>query len=781
MRLVYIAIGWSAGIIVASRGNAPPWLWLILLLISLMAAWLTWDSPRRWLLIALVALTAGGLRYSFVPRASDVAQYNNIGGLTLEGVVIDPPDIRDDRVQLRLNVESVTRAGQTLPSAGIVLVQAPPTSDITYGDRITATGLLITPAEYDTFSYADYLAQGNVFSIMTNAAVEVLSTGHGNPFYAGLLQLKGRAQSAIANALPEPQAALLTGILLGDERGISPELQEAFSRVGASHIIAISGFNMVILSGLVMNLLAKAKVSPRASAVIGITVIALYTLFVGANAAVVRAAIMSSLLVIGPLFKRKTYVPASLAFVAIIISLFNPRVLWDLSFQLSFFATLGMVLFADPLSQQFDRLLHRILPSGTAALTSSFLTEPLIVSIAAQILTLPLIILYFQRLSLISLLVNLLVVPIQSIILIVGGLATLIALTLPNAAQILFWFALVPLAWTTSIIRLFARLPFADIEYSVDARLVALFLMLMIGGAMLRATQPDWAINLAKTLRTRALIFAAVFAAICIFALTGSIILSRPDGNLHVWFLDVGHSNAVLMQTPGGAQMLVDGGRFPSRLLTAVGDRLPFNDREIEVVAVTQPDEFDYSALSAVLARYDVGVVLYHGQPNLSEPFATLQQAFSNHEQVQVRAGYRLDMDDGTRLEILHPQTQPALENRLDDQAMVIRLSYGDISFLLTGDVSAEGQNALLEAGQWPLATVMQLPKHGAIRSLNEDFLQAVQPQAVALQSDRANRLGDPDPDTLNLLGDTPLFRTDQSGTIHFWTNGADVWVSQEN
>lgn len=296
----------------------------------------------------------------------------------------------------------------------------------------------------------------------------------------------------------------------------------------------------------------------------------------------------------------------------------------------------------------------------------------------------------------------------------------------------------------------------------------------------MQATQPGWALSLARWIRARAVVSAAIFAGICIVVLTAAVSFSRPDGNLHVWFIDVGHSNAVLVQTPRGAQMLLDGGRFPSRLLTAIGDHLPFIDREIEMLLITQPDEFDYGALTAVLARYDIGVVMTHGQPNLSESFAALQTALSNHDSITVRAGYTVEVDDGIRLEVLHPQSQPQLEDSLDDNTLVLRLSYAEVSFLLTSDLSREGQFELLRAGQWPLATVMQLPRHGGARSLDADFLRAVQPQVVALQSDRANRLGDPDPDTLAMLGDVAIFRTDQKGTIHFWTDGRHLWAVQE-
>lgn len=786
MRLVTIALGWTAGILLAANStNRPTLIWLGLVILGGAALWLAWpDVPWRRGTLALLAFTLGGLRFSFVPVTSDIADYNNLGGLTIEGVVAAEPDTRDDRIQFQLAAETITRGGQTVPTDGLVLVQAPRVTAVRYGDRVTATGLLSLPAEFDTFSYADYLGRSGVFSIMRNAAVETVSGGHGNPITMALLDLKTQAAGLIARSLPEPGAGLLTGILLGDESGIAPEVADSFSKVGASHIIAISGFNMAVVSGVLLGMLERFRASRRWSAIIAVSVLVAYTLFVGANAAVVRAAIMSSMLVIGSLLRRKTYVPASLAFVAILMSLQNPTVLWDISFQLSFFATLGLALFVDPISRWFNRLLARLLGRGAATRVGDFLAEPLVVTLAAQVTTVPLIVLYFGRLSLVSLVVNLLVIPAQSYLFIMGLLATIIAFLVPPLAQILYWMTLVLLAWTIGIVRLFAQMPFADVEFHVDPRLIALFFLIMIGGALMYATKPTWARRLARMLLQRAVVTAAALVSLAIALLMVVAALSRPDGQLHVWLLDMGHSNAVLVQTPGGAHLLIDGGHFPSRLLTALGDRLPFNDLEIDVMVVTQPDEADYGALPAVLARYDTGIVLTNGQPNLSDAFLELQTALNGRDVMTVRAGYTLETSDGVRLEVLHPQVQPELGDSLDDSAVVLRLIYGDVSFLVTGDLSREGQAALLESGEWPLATVLQLPRHGAARSLDGAFLSAVQPQVVVLQNDPANRRGDPDGDTLALLGDTPLFRTDDERnrphTLHLYTDGSELWVVNE-
>ena len=126
----------------------------------------------------------GGLRMATTPISSGIAAYNGLGGMTIEGVVVGEPDRRDDRVQLRLAAETVTRAGATTPTDGLVLVNAPPLTDARYGDRIAATGLLFEPGEGDRFSYADYLARSGVYSLMQETSVEVKERAAGNDLFS---------------------------------------------------------------------------------------------------------------------------------------------------------------------------------------------------------------------------------------------------------------------------------------------------------------------------------------------------------------------------------------------------------------------------------------------------------------------------------------------------------------------------------------------------------------------------------------------------------------------
>ena len=784
MRLILIAIFWVLGISFARYFvDLSISLWLFLTVATSFVAYNLRYHRRRWFAIALVALAAGGLRQGSIPRTSDISQFNGHTG-TITGLVINEPVFRDDRVQLTVQADAIFVRNSWAATSGLVLVETDRTVSPDYGDRIRATGFLAVPATWDTFSYADYLARQDVYSIMRNTGIEVVGSGYGSTIQALLIRFKRTLHRNINRALPEPQAGLLAGILLGDEQGISPDLEDDFRRVGASHIIAISGFNMVVITAIVMRVFGSVLGSNKTPAALGaILFIAVYSLVVGASGGILRAALMSSLLVIGQQLRRNTFVPTSLAFATVCLSLLDPNVLLDIGFQLSFFAVLGLGLFADPLSRLFRGLLDRRFAPASAQLLHSAFNEPLIVSIAAQLATLPLIVLYFGRLSLVTLPVNILIVPIQAAILLLAILAASISLFVPVVGTVTFWVVMVFLSWTITVVRGFAQFDFAEIVVNFDARLIQAYYALMIGGAILAAARPPVWNRVAAAVRQRRMILLIVFASFVLLVLMIAMHLSRRDARLHVWMLDMGHSNAVLLKTPGGAQMLVDGGRFPSRLLTALGDRMPFYDREIEILAITHPDEWDIAALSSVLDRYSVGVVLTNGQPNRTPVFQEVTQhlAEAGVRQVFASAGYTIELGDGVIVEVLHPQETPRITDRLTDHVLVLRVIHGDLSILLTSDLSTAGQAMILEHGIFPQASVLQIPQHGTVRAIDSRFLAQVQPQIALLQSDIANRRGDPDPDTLSLFRDlnekNRLFRTDEIGTIHISSDGYRVQV----
>ena len=783
MTLIYIALAWLAGIWLAAHLDFAEarGIWALLAL-ALFA--LCWISARRrlgrarLLCLALLALPLGALRYSAWPQGDAVAALAGRGGITLLGVVVSEPATRGTTTQFQLSVDAYLRDGERVPIRGRVWVRARQEVTFGYGDYVRAGGALMLPPEIDAFSYADYLARQGMFSVLTSAHVQRLAGGYGNRLRAGLVELRRGAAARVSNYLPEPEAGLLAGILLGDESGISAPVYDAFAQVGAAHIIAISGFNMTLLSGLLAAFLQRLGIGRSRLLWLLLLWMALYTMLVGASPAVMRAALMSALLVLGYALEQRVHVLSSLAASVLLLTLQNPTLLWDIGFQLSASGVLGIGFCISTRPWQHLLPAPRRHTFGLRQLwwsTWRLFRSVLLVTLAASLFTMPLAAAHFGHVSPWWLLVNLFVIPAQGATLILGMLATFCSFIAPPLATVCFWFAFVPLRWTIAVVRTFAEFPQARFDFTLSSTVLGLWFVFMFAIMLFSTAEPRRWRQWRRWLGQRWLFTLAGAAALLLLVLLWLRWQSRPDGQLHLWFLDLGNSNGVLVQMPSGAQLLIDGGRYPERFLTQIGDRMPFYDRRIEAIILTQPDEWDVAALAAVLRRYDVGLVASNGQPIASAVLSELEEELASHPPVHLTAGYTLRFDEEVLVEVLHPRQAPARADSLDDGALVLRLQYGDVSFLLTGDSSPDAQASWLP--ELAPVTVLQLPQHGATRSQHEELLAQAAAQYYALGADAAVFGFGPDVDVLAALPKDKLFRTDEMGVLHFRTDGQRLEV----
>ncbi|NJL95101.1 MAG: hypothetical protein HC915_15980 [Anaerolineae bacterium] len=278
------------------------------------------------------------------------------------------------------------------------------------------------------------------------------------------------------------------------------------------------------------------------------------------------------------------------------------------------------------------------------------------------------------------------------------------------------------------------------------------------------------------------------------WALTGALLVAaallytdirqRPDGAFHVVFLDVGHHNAILLQSPGGGTVLIDGGRFPTRLLDGLGDYLPARQRHLDLLILTQTEGDDLAALPELAQRYRIGAVITPPNESLAPDYlALLDQLQSANVPVQaVYAGYQITLSDGVVLEALHPASLHVASNSPGEDApspnLVWRVQYDQAVFLLMGESNAPAEAILLQHPHQVQATVLQVAQHGSGEANSARFLEAVAPQAAVLQVDAANTLGHPAPGVVGRLQATRLFRTDQHGTIRFSTDGERLWIT---
>lgn len=787
--LIRLTLAWIIGLALANWLN-PPWFMALAVVGPALGALLLYRHlPQARLAAGLtLALSAGAFRLLFFQPSFDaghIAYYNDaLAPLKITGLVVDEPDGRDTYTNLQLQVEWVELDGLPHPVSGLVLVRAPRYPAYSYGDRLTITSKLETPPVFEDFSYKDYLARTGIHSLLRRPRIELLAANQGNPFWAAMFAFKAQASHTLNQILAEPHASLLNGILLGIETGIPKGLYEEFNLTGTSHVIVISGSNISLIAGLLL-LVGQKLVGKRYAPPLAIGGIIIYTLLVGADAAVSRAAVMGVVWVLAITVGRPGLALNLLFFSGFVLTLINPLILWDVGFQLSFMATLGLILLVPPLERFFFRLLQRLLKTEQVGLAMALLNEVLIVTLAAQIITGPLIVYHFGRLSLISLLTNLLILPVQPPIMLLGGLAGLAGLVWLPLGQALGWLVWLPLAWTVSVVEWTARLPYASLDLGGLPLWLLVLLYAAVGAGIWAAhrpgeqkdVQPHFHLPEIGSGTTRLWLGGAAVGTLLVWL----ALLALPDGRLHVAFLDVGQGDAILITTPAGRQILIDGGPSPTALAWRLGQELPFWDRSLDVLVNTHPDADHLAGLPPLLQRYQVEQVLVTdigADSNLYREWES-QLAEVKLNPLVSQAGTELSLGQGITATLLTPGPATASEDKTNNHSIVLRLEWGRISFLLTGDIEESVERNLVFS-QAPLGvTVLKSPHHGSKTSSSETFLAAVNPQVVVISVGAENEFGHPAPEVLKRYAEhgIPVFRTDELGTVQFSTDGERLWV----
>jgi len=270
--------------------------------------------------------------------------------------------------------------------------------------------------------------------------------------------------------------------------------------------------------------------------------------------------------------------------------------------------------------------------------------------------------------------------------------------------------------------------------------------------------------------------------------LVWSVALTMPDNKLHVTFLDVGQGDAILIQTPNHQNILIDGGPDPQKINLELSKKLPFWDRTIDLVISTQPQADHITGLVEVLQRYKVKWVLESGVTYDSyiykEWLNLIEEKQINRE--IATAGQVIDSGSGIEIEVLNPPAKLFQETSddVDNNGVVIRLSWGKVSFLFTADIRNEAEFELVSQRANLKSTVLKVAHHGSKTSTSPQFLAAVDPEIAVISVGGNNTFGHPSPEVVerlvNRLSEEKVYRTDKKGTIEFITDGERLWVKTE-
>ena len=746
--------------------------------------------------VVVIGLLVGSWRQAVAdPPATggaSVASLVDGGEHELVGSVVDDPRPREDRLQLVLADLIVARDGSAASLVDRLLVWLPRGIAVESGDRVRLTTRVELPEDFDGFAYREYLARQGIGGIGRAETAEVVGASAGAG--AWMASVRTALLDGLNRVVPEPEAALGAGILLGVRSAIAPEINEAFERAGLTHIVAISGWNIAIVAALVAAMARplERRAGRWTGALVVTATVAGYVVLTGATPSVVRAALMAGALLVARLGGSRAHAGSALGLAALVMLLAAPSVLWDVGFQLSLLATGGLIWFGGPIE-------------GRLAGWPALIREPVALTLAAQVTTLPVILVNFERLSLVAPIANVLVVPLVPLAMLFSAAASVVgvlnaALPLPFIADAAAWLAggaawlvlraMVALGSAT------ASVPYASVDVSVPAPLAVAWLPIVAlaswalrsgndGGQPRERTRANGERRLAAI--ARCVLRPLPLAAGLILILGAVSLGSLPDGRLHLTVLDVGQGDAILVETPSGATMLVDGGPDPELTLRRLGANLPFFERRIDLLVLSHPHQDHVAGLVEVFDRFSVGALLHAGIHYDNQAYDQLLTDAAAQPGLPVglaRSGQVVWLDEHTSLEVLYPAEAdaagPLPEGDINNASVVLLLRHGDFEALLTGDAEAPIEEILLRRGLVPPVEVLKVGHHGSASSTTVPFLETAQPSVAVISAGKDNEYGHPAFETLQALGAVPglaLHRTDRDGDVEIVSDGGSYRV----
>lgn len=808
MTLIYLSIAWVTGIYSGSKiALSPGIICLGLLPLCLIPFFRAYKGHLLLAAFCIITFLGGCVRFqSSLPPVDEhqLQFYNDSGTVTIEGMVCIEPEPGNKSSTLQISATRITTNDKLEEIEGKALVHVPRYQEYHYGDVLKVTGKLETPPQFENFDYRSYLARQGIFSIINYPQIEVIDTGCGFKPLTWIYSLRNRLWQSLSLALPEPQASLAQGILLGLRGNISDTLNETFAKTGTAHLLAISGLHLSIIIGMLLSTAIWIFGKQHSIHVwLAFLTIWLYATLAGLRAPIVRGAIMGSLFLTAEYLGRQRSALTALGFAAAVMVGIEPQVLWSASFQLSFLA-MGGLIFLFPRFQAMGRkaLSSATRTEGATASLLSFMVDGLAVTSAAIIATWPVIAYHFGIVSLVSLPATFFAMLALPGIIITTAITSVVGLFTPLLAQILGWVAWLFLSYFILVVKSFEAIPFSFLELgNMHLWQIWVYYALIVATVTAINYRKQLAYFLSGTVTNmrRAISKAKERASglpkkwvitplLIVNVLIWTAMLSMPNEKLHVSILNVGQGDAILIQTPGQQDILIDGGPDPQAVCMELGKKLPFWDRTIDLVVLTQPQADHVAGLIEVLQRYKVTHAMESGLSSSSTAYQRWLSVVKDKriEYKVAHAGQTIELGSGILMEVLHPPS-PWLQGTSDDidnNGLVLRLSWDKISFLFTADIGKEAELYLIAQRAKLKSTVLKVAHHGSQTSTSSEFLAVVDPEIAVISVGARNRFGLPDAEVvtrlIQRLGSDRVYSTPAHGSIEFITDGEKLWLQTD-
>jgi competence protein ComEC len=681
------------------------------------------------------------------------------------GRIAAVPAVDERRTNVVVEVGSV--GGR--PARGRVRLRIRGHAPLARGDVVGVAVTLRRPRNFANpgrFDLAGMLARRGVHvtaSVWDATTIERLGTDPGGPGGRMIDRWRAAVQAVLKRVATPDVAAVLLALVLGDEGGIGPDLRAAFTRAGVVHVLSVSGLHVGIVTTAAAALIAWAwGRSPglllrgdrrKVAAAGGLAIAVAYGALTGFEVATMRALVMAGVVVVALQLDRDVAPLRALSLAAVTVALLEPGAPAEISYQLSFVSVAALVAGAAPMRAGVRR--PWIARAGRAAT-------------ACWIATAPLTAFHFHQVSLVSVVVNPLVVPLfEAMSLLPALTAAVLAPVAPEAARLLFELAGLPVRAAIALVVAVGAWDWAAIDVPFpDVRETVLIYVMLVGA---------W-------LRRHAAARMAVAAALLLLAVDAAwwAIQRTAGSTARVTFLDVGQGDAAVLELGGGRVIVVDAGGFPgSDFDTGAAIVEPFlRARKIATVdaLVMSHAHPDHAAgLAHLVRRFRPEELWWSGTGGIGTAWDAIVRAL-RETGTPVRILHAGDRIRGyPELDVLHP---PAgwPDRSLNEGSLVLRARLGSAIILLTGDAERGAEAAMVAAQAGRLrATVLKAPHHGSRTSSGEAFVAAVAPEIAVVSAGADNRFGHPSAEVSARFGrrGVALYRTDRCGAITVDAAGA--------
>lgn len=712
-------------------------------------------------LVMVLAFSIGSLRYESANniQSKPLYMYENATVQTV-AEVISVPKVAENNISYFANLYSVVDGEEHIPineKARFVYYIDETNRDKeiiipTLGDCISTNGKIKIPKDSMNsggFDYARYLKTENIFFICEVELDDYAVTEHRNRFFRHKIEkFRQKCMEFIDEAFPLAEAGILKAFLIGDGNGITEETDIAFTKSGMSHILAVSGLHVSVFLSAIVSILKCLKVSKRKERIICVVGAAMFVIFTGAQTSAIRAGTMAVLALVAKMLYRKADPLTSISVAAVVLSLINPHVIYDGGFMLSFSATAGIILFYENFNVYMSNIYKNINTESKLYKHLRSACESVAVGTSAQIFTIPLLVYMFNGFSLMSIIATMIVSQFLKYLLI-GGLLFLLVSFISVKVAVLISF---PVRCLTRAMLFVAEIcsgfPFSQVFYGVLTPFTILLYALLI-------------CVIISAIKKKKVIYTISLSSLCILSFLGIVNYSIHFNLASVSFLNVGQGDCALIKAPGDCDILIDAGGYSMNEKTGEYIISPYllknGVTDIEYVMISHVDSDHTIGLSGILKTHKIHkLIIPYGQ-QYSENYQELAHMAEKHsvEILLFTSGDKLKINDKMSVVAVTPDIeQYKYSRKLNDTGMVLRLDYGESSFLFSGDISSTIEKYLLkEEVNINDIDVLKVAHHGSKNSTCQEFLDAVNPE-YAFISVGKNSYGHPDSEIIRKLSE---------------------------